>query len=1393
MEVFMNIRFFAKALLLVLTFAFSLQAKIDPRFLRGAYSNLQSHFQKFSLFHGVAAAPKIENQLLYNNDTTIGKLVKELFHQIQNQLTTPAALSRPASYLSLHTLGLLVATVHQNFPSALETKIKKTVTDAYLTKAENKGLSEKNKKTFSRDLAKIFELLKKGLTEQTEYDLYATLVALVYLKAGSLPDLEQYYQGLADGLNISVKDLFTHNDMIDDRPFSQQELVQQFNKLQTYTIDKTTLEALTLDPVEFEKNLASVLLINSENQSLPKPFDYQGGVSFETHAYPDCFETSIRNVLQALLFDSTTGICSLEKLRDYGINPDTIDLELKNFYQNSLQSGKHTINPCNPAQAGDLACHNAFSGLVSNRDWLLYSKGHFLRLPQTVNHQEFVNASGKAATIPSTMTHCSQIEVAGQKITIFQADSPLKLYELSSTVKNFIILLDQILQLGLFKQEEDALEKVFWRNDFETVYFDRLAKLFGWEYIQESEEGMKIFHIKRAEYYSFYIKFFSRSTGQPYHTEYGLEKNERKEDLTQINILEVAQHNQLFFNACMTGSVVTTERIKELFSSNPTDTQISDILYFCNMNDLNERLKIIEIILSEPQAISQSINLAQKLFIAQAPREDDQYQTNVIRILDVASKKNSFDKNSNPLMKFIRNDNVKKLLLLIGMLRDNLKFINLVLSAETTNKLELNELGSYLVQKNNPGFIQSLIELLTKYWNYNNNYLKDLCLSLLNKTPQQQAQKKLLEYFYTLLLKQDIHDSNKENLCDILINYSDGCELLMNFAQQLLKLNNPQACNLFKSLLTQEYSKDKFITFAQSLLHSGCLKQKETFNFFKLLVEHDIAFQEAAQAIVFAADNQIHLDVALELSESLLKKEKEINTISCCIYKLLKNNTSSMYSASSIFEQLFKHEHGFLEAAQCIKDKTINSVSIKKNLAEYIQNNKSCDAKIERIVCAAMNGLKGTQCLEALILFESLIKEDCAFYCALLAAEKAITSSDSLIKKKAFEILNELYQHNFGYRASIELDDTDPFLILIVSAAQQGIHDMETCTIDYKLLSLFSSFVEKDMAYDEAIKIITHFKFDGKKNRYLELPAALELLQKLVTAGKLLNEALKIAIDIPLDTACNYNKISLFTALVEQKTGIQEALNFTKEFASDDSLYQDKRNLFFILDLLEALMKKSQGFEVVEKISCHALLNSTDHNATSRACNILKKLLKSGRALASGEKVAIQKAQNRSDYQRGEALRLFKILVGKSSSFESAAHAAQQELDRKEHDKIFDNRGNALDLLKELLQQNYQPAYDYTFSVAMRLILDTEKLHLRSYAQECLKLLLHKGYLNQVKAFLAQFNREFPNKELKELADYITAQSALGKQNDQVCNSRIVPPEPKRQKLDQAFKDNLDI
>lgn len=224
MEVFMNIRSFSRLILLVFLSALPLQAKIDPRFLRGAYSNLHPQYQKFSLFHGIAAAPKIENQLLYNNDTVIGQLVKQLFHQIQNQLTPPAASSRPASYLSLYTLGMLVAAAHQNFPPALENEIKEAITHAYLStsQAENKNVTDKNKQAFSKDLAKIFELLKKGLIGQTSYDAYAALITLAYLKAGSPVDLEQYYQGIAYGLTIPVNELFVQTDMIDDRPFNQQ-------------------------------------------------------------------------------------------------------------------------------------------------------------------------------------------------------------------------------------------------------------------------------------------------------------------------------------------------------------------------------------------------------------------------------------------------------------------------------------------------------------------------------------------------------------------------------------------------------------------------------------------------------------------------------------------------------------------------------------------------------------------------------------------------------------------------------------------------------------------------------------------------------------------------------------------------------------------------------------------------------------------------------------------------------------------------------------------------------------------------------------------------------------------------------------------------------------------
>lgn len=969
MEVFMNIRSFGRILLLILISALPLQAKIDPRFLRGAYANLHSQYQKFSLFHGVAAAPKIENQLLYNNDSVMGQLVKQLFHQIQNQLTPPAAFSRPASYLSLYMLGMLIAAAHQNFPQALEAEIKKAVTEAYLdtAQAENKVLNDKNKQAFNKDLAKIFELIKQGLTPQTEYDLYATLITLVYLKAGSVMDLDQYYQGLAYGLNIPAQNLFIQNDMVDDRPFSQQEIIQQFNTLQVTNINEAALQKLAKDSIQFEKSLAAMLLINSGNQSLPKPFDYQGDVFFEAHKYPDCSEATARNILQALLFDSSTGLCSLEKLRDYSINPDTIDAALKAFYQNTIQSGNHTLDPCNPIQAGNIACHNAFSAIISNRDWLSYSNrtedACYMRLPQSVDYQEFLKASRKPVTVPVTMTHCSEVEVStGQKITVFQADSAHKLYELTPSLKNFIILFDQLLQLGLFTGE-DALEKVFWRDDFETVYFDRLVKLFDWEYTSSKRnfrynDGMpgaeEEFHIKRSGCYRFYLRF-DTCAGQPYHAEYHLEKSESKEKLNKIDILETVHHNRLFFNACATGNIIDAEQIKQLFKSNPEDSRVVDALYFCDLKDLNKRLEVMESILSGKKITSEAISLAQKLFLAQAPREDYSYQNKIIKMFTILFTQHSVNQQTTSLDQFIHNDEIKKLLILIAMLKNSDQLIKLLLSVEATNKQpapqtkKIDDLCHCIVQRYKQDFVVSFIELLCPYYGIN-PYLKSLCSSLLAKVTQSQAQQRLLDKLFVLYRRENTDGGNKIEISSVLLQHPHGRELIMRLVQQEYPLTNDYSYHFrlldaLGSLLDNKYSHEKILTFAQDLYHQSNLeKVNKSLFLFKLLVERGFAFSQAMQACIEVIDKKtkgIKIQSVIYILEALIDRKQELDSCFDGATKLLSegyfNNPLVLSSdiedsVNNLFQRLLKKEYSdkkVLYFAQSLYDNKDNQLKEK--------------------------------------------------------------------------------------------------------------------------------------------------------------------------------------------------------------------------------------------------------------------------------------------------------------------------------------------------------------------------------------------------------------------------------------------------------------------------------
>ncbi len=1204
----------------------SVHSDIDIRYLRGSYANLKE--TQFSILHGAAAKKKLTNLFLFNsNQTEIEKLVKQLFHQINGQLVPPAAISRPASYLSFHTLGLLVAAMHQNFPKLLVQDLKKTITELYDAKAAAEFTPEnllaeatqarikKNKTRFTRELELFFKTLSTVLAKpEYNYDAYAAVLGLLYVKAGSLNDLDLYYQGLAKGFNIEVDKLFNLNK-IDNNVYSHDIVVELFKSLQSSFINSDFAENLAKTPLNFEEAICSMLLINKAGNNLPQEIGYCGGVMFEKHGYPDCFETSLRNVLQALTFDSNTGLCSLENLKNYGINPDAIDEGLKRFYTLPITTEKYTVSPCDPAQAGDMACHNAFSAVVSNRPWVTYahhingdnSKSIYLKLPSNEDYQPFLAAS-QESNIQSDSNGCCKVK----NITLLPAhdQNENKTYEVKSTLKNFIIVLDQLLKLNLFTDPNNTLEKIYWNNDFEEKQFERIAQRFNWQY-EISAHCDTTVKISKYSYYSFSIRFHHNV-----HTEYKVIKNNSQEHLTQLSVFEIAPVNKLFTYATC-ASIVRDEDKTKLFDQNPEHPFSNDLLYFCDMENPTNRYEVFKTIVTQKTITPAQQALAKKILLFPSPIDDYYHRSMVIPI---------FTTNIDVCKKLAQQDNpVKILLLTIGMLHDDKKIISALLNASTTDtKIDIDWefLCKHIVKHSEQKFVLSLIESLAMY--KDRNVIGTLLSKFLEACPNKQEKEKIFKKIDSLLKNEALETSTKTSLniaidrekLSLCQDNQSRDEIALKIFQyccndNTFRIHTQQLLNVFDLLLSKQYPVESIIEHAlpkKKSLHFFCdtfVSEKEL-SLFKWLAQKGLELPEACNVAIKGLEKgnpkaydifsllikqKLHVDQIIEAALSAFDNyDSKVNSLSLKLFEfLIENGFASSQIAQKITENLATPQNFFSNLNTCLLKKiNLLLLLLEKNL------------EIDQICQAAATLFINNNVQPAMKIFNMLLEKGYGrkefLYAIFQKPEAKISHSYDYSEIP----LNKLLDNDFDFVKSEALTAVDSENSILVRGA----------------LSVFKKLIEKNKVYEEALQCVekTITSSDPTiKNAALDLlyaiyqkqnksdktyPALLEritlalqqgisenislsttgqnLLQSIIEKGLAFETGLKIA-QAYLEKENRFDidfSLRLFRVFAEKEIYLPESLRAAQK------VIPKQENRFEAIKLLIELIKKGMGLDL---------------------------------------------------------------------------------------------------------------------------------------------------------------------------------------------------------------------
>lgn len=820
--------------------------KLDVRYLHGCYKNLKTEYRKFSILRGAVALKKIQSKFLFSDE----KLLKLLFHHLNLTLVAPAASDRVATYLNIDRITKVLVLMHENFKNESLLELKGEILADY---------KQKHVKEFTKHLNQFFSTTKDAFKENAD-NTFEAFLTLAFLKIQSKSELNQYHAALEATLKLKPAGLFCTIE--DGKIYEESTAENILTQLTSRTIDSKFIANLSKNAENYEEVVCSLELAN-QSHGLPQEIDYIFNSEFENNSFPNCFESSLFNFFQALLFDPFTQTCSLENLKNYKIDPHTIDKKLHKFYTQVIQCGDKLISPCNPCDAGSKICQDAFNQVVSNRPWIIYRCG----VGQSIKKDNLMR-------IPDDILKNKQFtdKLKNNLINGIEDSSTIKLFNIASNAKNFIVLLDQLFKLDLF---EDSLEKIYFEN-FEEYYLEKLMKRLGLTYTFEKVINEKI-TITKTSKYSFELTFLGS------HTTYKKQTLAQKEYKLNVHFSEINQTDKLFTQSFVNNLV--SQKDKDNFLKDfPDDSFTSELLYFNDLKNEAIQLSLLKTLLHVQTDNPRYLELAKKIILfPQAPLNDPQYRS---KVLSLFFKRESFENNNMELYQknLVFDEDVKMVLICLIALHNDSNFLNSISSFYLGESIfDEKTFFHALVEKTKPEKIIFLIQLMSKYEEnnyiitlthvflsrYKNTRLAQQVMRIMNGTQNQQTR----EAFQTALFK-NMSDNELLAQAESIVNlYTETTN--KSVISHLIELE------LFEKLSQNGYPMEnigKKLELEFTYINSFApIQNKKKIEFFRWAIQKNSYINEAVDTAIqsIGQSSEPHLRII----EALLKNNTNDDTI----------------------------------------------------------------------------------------------------------------------------------------------------------------------------------------------------------------------------------------------------------------------------------------------------------------------------------------------------------------------------------------------------------------------------------------------------------------------------------------------------------------------------------
>jgi len=329
------------------------------------------------------------------------------------------------------------------------------------------------------------------------YTTHTLLLAFLDRRAQSRNDYLTYFNQLNDKV-FAAK--------IDEKQWASDRYDEKDSEVLT---KKLFIEFTGIDFTYFIKDLEStayaIYTDTIKKGELP-PFARDGYVHYSLAYFPNCFDNTMRNIINTVAYDPKSKTFNLESSLPKGIDRNGISPQAATYFKSEFAK---------PSLVEDSKAHQIAIELVSNIPGVMYvrrihqnkvtvARGYPYPITELFIHgitppaleavkkdvkddkkdsdKKDIKEKKEEKDLPAKKDHVFNKQ--GMNYVIVPSEGN-QLCEMLPSLKNLIVTLNYLLGLGLFDISDP---KIYWAENFNTTYFPQLCEKLNWKAQLEKQE-----------------------------------------------------------------------------------------------------------------------------------------------------------------------------------------------------------------------------------------------------------------------------------------------------------------------------------------------------------------------------------------------------------------------------------------------------------------------------------------------------------------------------------------------------------------------------------------------------------------------------------------------------------------------------------------------------------------------------------------------------------------------------------------------------------------------------------------------------------------------------------------------------------------------------------------